>query len=232
MDEIFAELEAQTHRRFIKTHLALDGLLFFPQVKYIVVARDARDVFMSMWNHYSHYTDLQYENVNDTPGRVGPLFPRCPDDIHVFWRNWITRGWFGWESEGYPFWGNLHHTATWWDYRHLDNILFVHFADMLANLMGEIRRMADFLDISVTDEQLAMIGQKVTLAEMRDEAERTDSGLVLSFKGGAKTFYFKGINGRWKEVLSAEEEELYHRKAAEVLAHEGREWLENGRAAW
>ena len=54
LDEVLAELDAQTHRRFIKTHLALDGLPFFPQVKYIVVARDARDVAMSMWNHYSN----------------------------------------------------------------------------------------------------------------------------------------------------------------------------------
>jgi aryl sulfotransferase len=30
-------LEAQEHRRFIKTHLPLDGLPYFPQVKYIRV---------------------------------------------------------------------------------------------------------------------------------------------------------------------------------------------------
>ena len=46
-------LEAQQHRRFIKSHLPLDGLPFFPQVKYIVVGRDARDVAMSLWNHYA-----------------------------------------------------------------------------------------------------------------------------------------------------------------------------------
>src|SRR5678816_4148146 len=39
-DVVMDELEAQTHRRFIKTHLALDGLPFYPQVRYIVVGRD------------------------------------------------------------------------------------------------------------------------------------------------------------------------------------------------
>lgn len=229
--EVIAELEAQTHRRFIKTHLALDGLPWFPQVKYIVVARDARDVFMSLWNHYSHYTAEQYESLNDTPGRVGPPIPRCPDDIHIFWRNWITRGWFAWESEGYPFWGNLHHTESWWAYRHLENILFVHFNDLRANLMGEIRRMADFLNISVSDEALARIAQAVSLEQMRGEAERTDSGLVRSFEGGAATFYFKGINGRWKDVLSPAELELYERKVSETLPADARKWLEHGREA-
>lgn len=229
LGEVLGDLEAQPHRRFIKTHLALDGLRFFPQVKYIVVARDARDVFMSLWNHYSHYTADQYENLNDTPGRVGPLLPQCPSDLHKFWKNWMTRGWFAWESEGYPFWGNLHHTASWWAYRDLENILFVHFNDLRANLMGEIRRMADFLGISVPDEALARISQAVSLEQMRSEAERTDAGLVRSFEGGASTFFFKGINGRWRDVLSPGELALYERKVSQLLTADGREWLENGR---
>ncbi len=55
LDETLNRLEAQQHRRFIKTHLPLDGLPFLPQVKYIVVGRDARDTAMSMWNHYTEF---------------------------------------------------------------------------------------------------------------------------------------------------------------------------------
>lgn len=229
LHEVMTQLEAQTHRRFIKTHLALDGLPYFPQVKYIVVGRDARDVFMSLWNHYSNYTPEMYARLNNAPGRIGPPFPHAPDDVHEFYRNWITRGWFAWESEGYPYWGNLHHTATWWAYRHLDNTLFVHFADLLANLTDEIRRIADFLNSSVSTADVERIAQKVTLAEMRAEAERTDAGLVDSFKGGAKTFFFKGINGRWKEILSAEELALYQNAVKRVCTPEAARWLEEGR---
>lgn len=104
LEEILAKLDPQTNRRFIKSHLPLDGLPFYPHLKYIIVGRDARDVLMSLWNHYSHYTDAQYANLNETEGRVGPPMPPCPADIHEFARNWLTRGWFAWESEGYPFW--------------------------------------------------------------------------------------------------------------------------------
>ena len=38
------EVEAQTHRRFMKTHLPVDALVFSPQAKYIYIGRDARDV--------------------------------------------------------------------------------------------------------------------------------------------------------------------------------------------
>ena len=231
VDQVIAELEAQKHRRFIKSHLALDGLPYFRQVKYIVVGRDARDVFMSLWNHYSHYTPDQYANLNHTLGRVGAPMPECPADIHEFWQNWITRGWFAWESEGYPFWGNLHHTETWWQFRHLENILFVHFADLLSNLLGEISRIANFLDIAISDEELIHVAHGVSLAEMRKEAIFSDAGLVKSFVGGADTFFFKGVNGRWKDVLSADELELYYAKVNELLSRDAKQWLEKGRDA-
>jgi len=157
LEELLSELEGQRHRRCIKTHLALDGLPFYPQAKYIVVGRDPRDVFMSLWNHYTSHTPDYYRSINELPGRVGAPFPPAPADIHDFWRDWISQGWFGWEHEGYLYWGNMHHLQTWWDYRQLDNILLVHFADLLADAFQEIRRIADFLDIVASDEQIAAI---------------------------------------------------------------------------
>src|SRR5919202_563978 len=82
LDRVMAAVEAQAHRRVLKTHLPLDGLPFYPEVKYVVVGRDARDVFLSLWNHYSNYTEFAYEHWNHTPGRVGPPLPPCPSDIH------------------------------------------------------------------------------------------------------------------------------------------------------
>ncbi len=145
IESVVAQLEQQTHRRFVKTHLPLDGLRFDQHLKYVYVGRDARDVFMSFWNHYGSYTEEAYGRWNGTPGRVGPEIPHCPDDIHELWRSWITRGWFEWETEGYPFWSNLHHVQSWWNYRHLPNILFVHYADLLADFEAKARRVAEFL---------------------------------------------------------------------------------------
>jgi aryl sulfotransferase len=231
IDEVVERLEAQQHRRFIKTHLALDGLPFHPQVRYIVVGRDARDVFMSMWNHYGSFTETFYTALNNFPGRVGPPLPLPPQDIHAFWWDWISRGWFEWESEGYPFWGNLHHTKTWWQYRNLENILFVHFNDLLADLTGEIRRIASFLNIECSDQTISEVAQAVTFPEMQKNADKLLPGAENVWRGGPKTFIFKGTNGRWKDVLSAEELALYEEKVAEVLTADCGTWLEQGRAA-
>lgn len=230
VDEVIARLEAQQHRRFIKTHLPLDGLPFYPQVKYIVVGRDVRDVAMSMWNQHSGYTNEAFEGMKNAPGRIGDPLPPATD-IHDFWQNWISRGWFPWESEGYPYWGNMHHTKTWWAYRHLPNIHFVHYADLKTNLAGELRLLAEFLKIPLPEAVLPDIRQATSLEAMRNSAERLNPGMTDFWKEGAKTFFYKGTNGRWKELLSAEELELYEQKAAQVLTPDCRAWLEQGRSA-
>ncbi|MDQ3458155.1 MAG: sulfotransferase domain-containing protein [Deinococcota bacterium] len=225
IDEVIERLEAQQHRRFIKTHLALDSLPFCPQVKYVVVGRDARDVFMSLWNHHSNYQEGFLEWCNALPGRIGPPLPPA-QDLHSFWRDWMTKGWFDWESEGYPYWGNLHHSRTWWAHRSRDNILFVHFNDLLADLKGEIRRVAGFLKVVCSEERLEAITQEVGFVAMKANAQRLLPGADEAWKGGAQTFLFKGSNGRWRVVLSPDELELYEKKAAELLTPDCRAWLE------
>jgi aryl sulfotransferase len=231
LGDVLEQLKAQQHRRFIKTHLPLDGLPFYPQVKYIVVGRDARDVFMSFWNHLTTYADAAPEAA-DVPPRDGPPAPPAPQDIHEFWREWITRGWFDWESEGYPYWGNLHHTRTWWPYRTRDNILFVHYNDLLSDLGGEIRRIVQFLNIECSDYRLGEVAQAVTFSTMKQNAAQLLPGAETNWKGGARTFVFKGTNGRWKDVLTAKELALYTETVSRVLTPDCAAWLEQGRIAF
>ena len=44
-------------------------------------------------------------------------------------------------------------------------------------------------------------------------------------------FFYKGTNGRWREVLTAAELAMYEEKAAQVLTPACRAWLEQGRVA-
>src|SRR5262249_52329306 len=63
-----------------------------------------------------------------------PRFERFDGDVKKFWRGWIGRGYFEWESDGHPWWGNLHHTATYWPHRNCENVLLVHYNDLKADL--------------------------------------------------------------------------------------------------
>jgi aryl sulfotransferase len=137
--------------------------------------------------------------MNNVPGRVGDPLPPAPATFHEFWHDWITRGWFEWESEGYPYWSNMRHVQTWWNFRHLPNMLLVHYNDLLKDLPGEIRRIADFLEIKMPPDSLATIADLVTFSSMKKNADLILPEASNVWIGGAQTFIHKGTNGRWRE---------------------------------
>ena len=175
VEPMIESLDAQQHRRFVKSHLAADGLRYFPEAKYVVVGRDTRDVFMSLWNHYGAYTDLAYSLFND-PERPGAEFPRCPERAVDLWPRWIGEGWFEWEPDGWPFWSHHHHLSTWWQWRELPNVYFIHFGDLLADTEGEMRRLAFYCEIEVPEERWPAIVDAVQLDAMRKEAKSDGGG--------------------------------------------------------
>jgi aryl sulfotransferase len=229
LQPILDRLEAQRHRRFIKSHLAADGLRFFPQAKYIVVGRDTRDVFMSLFNHYSSYTDLMFERFND-PDRPGPAFPRCPATPRELWPRWVSEGWFEWETDGWPFWSHHHHLSTWWAVRDLPNVLLVHFGDLKADPETEMRRIAEFCAIDVSEDSWPALLATVGFDAMRNEARHFDDRMAMVWKGGADSFFYKGDSGRWRGVLNTDDLVLYETSAS-TLNPALRTWLEGGRHA-
>ncbi|MFT5693098.1 MAG: aryl sulfotransferase [Oceanicoccus sp.] len=229
-EELGPMLENVPGRRFIKSHLPLDGLPYYPQVKYVIVGRDCRDVFMSFFNHYSNYTDMAMGMMN-SPDIEGDQLPRCPENPRELWRDWISRGWFEWESEGYPFWANLGHTQSYWKFRHLPNFYFMHYNDMLNDLEGSIKNLAEFLGEKPSADHLAKIVENTTFKNVKANAAKMDGegdprGVV--FKGGTERFFFKGTNGRWRDVLTDDDLVLYEKAKKRSLSSDSAKWLEEG----
>ncbi|OZG71211.1 hypothetical protein BTA51_21410 [Hahella sp. CCB-MM4] len=228
LQDLIALLEAQPHRRIIKTHLPLDGLPYFPQVRYIVLGRDGRDVAVSLWNHYGNYSDELLALLNS---HEGVSFPPRPETFQEFWADWISKGWFDWEQDGYPFWSHFHFIQSWWEYRHLPNIIFVHFADLLADLTGEIQRIADHLGVSLSATRRSDIAEEVTFENMKNDAKKYAPLFEGEFKDGPEAFFHKGTNGRWKHILTDQEIAQYESAVTRTLSPECAAWLEHGKDA-
>jgi aryl sulfotransferase len=224
-------VESLEHRRFLKSHLALDALPYRESTKYIYVARDTRDVFMSTWNHVRAYTPFARELLNSGENAPAKPFLEPPEDIREFWRMWITRGNYPWESDGFPYWSHLHHARSYWDFRHLPNILFVHYNDLKADLGAEMRRIARFLEIEVPATKWPMLIDAATFASMKRDTAFLGSEMGMIFEGGADRFLYKGTNDRWRDVLTAEDVALYEAAAARTLTPELKRWLEHGAAS-
>lgn len=158
----------------------------------MVVGRDPRDVFMSLLNHWGNHTPEFYSVINSTPGRVGVPFPEFSGDVQATGRDWITKGWFDWEKEGYPYWGHMHHCANWWEFRALPNIKLVHYSDLLADLEGQMRDLAAYLAIEVEEERWPLVVDACTFATVKRAPEKVVGEMAsLAWKGGAQTFINK-----------------------------------------
>ncbi|MBX9638822.1 MAG: sulfotransferase domain-containing protein, partial [Mycobacteriaceae bacterium] len=77
LDEVVAVLEAQQHRRFIKTHTPLDGFVLDDRVTYICVGRDPRDAAVSMLHQTVNMDrDRVHELHEASAGGEVPAEPR------------------------------------------------------------------------------------------------------------------------------------------------------------
>ena len=217
-----AAVEAQTHRRLLKTHLPVDALVYSPKAKYVFVGRDGRDVVWSMYNHHANANQTWYAALNDTPGRVGPPIAPPPADIRQYWREWMDR-------DGHPFWPFWEDIRSWWQVRALPNLLLVHFSDLKRDLPGEARRLADFLGIPVAEARWGKILEHCSFDWMKKHATRSVPLGGAFWDGGAETFIHKGVNGRWAEVLTAAEVAEYEARAERELGQECARWLAVGR---
>jgi len=222
--DTLAKLEAQQHRRVIKTHLPLDALTFSPKAKYVYIGRDGRDVVWSLYNHHASANQLWYDLLNDTPGRVGPPIERPDPDIRRYFQTWLER-------DGYPFWAFWENIATWWAARDLPNVRLVHFNDLKRDLDGEMRKLAEFLECDVPADRWAAVVEHCTFDWMKAHAENVSPLGGAVFEGGAKSFIHKGVNGRWRDVLTADDIAAYERRALAELGPDCARWLAEGQAA-
>jgi aryl sulfotransferase len=214
-------VEAQSHRRFIKTHLPVDALVFSPKGKYIYIGRDGRDVVWSMYNHHATANEKWYAALNDTPGRVGPPIEQPPADVRQYYHDWLDRDGHPW----WPFWENV---RSWWAIRELPNVLLLHFANLKQDMPGEIRRVAAFLDIPIDENKWEAILKHCSFGYMKEHATKSVPLGGVFWDGGAQQFIHKGVNGRWRDLLSEEESAKYERLAAEQLEPACVRWVNTG----
>jgi aryl sulfotransferase len=215
IDVVLERLDAQTHRRQIKTHTPADAIPRWDDASYIVVGRDGRDAFMSFLNHMRNMQpllvgDLVTSAIDDGIAMDGS--PPPVDDEHEFFV-WYLAGGFQFE-----------HIASWWEHHDEPNVLFVHYDDLKADLDGEMRRVAAFLDIPVDESRWPDQVGACTFDGMKSRADEI-APFEEHFVGGADTFLYKGTNGRWRDVLTPEELVAYDAAVAKWLTPECATWL-------
>ncbi len=214
-------VEAQSHRRFLKTHLPVDALVFSEKAKYIYIGRDGRDVLWSMYNHHVNANEAWYKALNDTPGRVGPPIEPPASSIAQYFHDWL-------DNDGFPFWPFWENIRTWWAIRDLPNVLLVHFGNLKNDMPGQIRRIATYIETPIDENKWEIVLRHCSFEYMKANAAASVPLGGAFWDGGAETFIHKGINGRWKDVLTRKDILKYEQRAVDELEGDCVHWLATG----
>jgi len=217
-----AELEAQTHRRFVKTHLPVDALEYSPKAKYVYIARDGRDVLWSLYNHHSKMTPEFLGILNEMRPEGTDEFLAPTLEIRDYYLRWL-------EGDGEPYWSFWENIASWWAIRGLPNMLLLHYGALKDDMPGEIKRIAEFLEIDIEDATWEQILEHCSFDYMKKNAEHSVPLGGAPWEGGAKTFINKGTNGRWRDILTDEDIQRYEQLAIDRLGPECAQWLATGK---
>lgn len=228
VEEVLDDLERQPYRRLIKTHTPLDGVPYFEEASYVFCGRDPRDIYLSQVDHMAN---LSPETLAEEAARAGAseIFT-MPADPNEFFPRWLTVGEQPWMDDGFELGSVLYLSRSYWAFRHLANLHFLHYADLSTQLDQEMRRLSAFLEVPVDERLWPSLVDAASFRAMRARADDTAPGAHVKEWRSNADFFRKGRLGQWRTGLSAESLALYDRVAGERLDGGLRTWLEGGRA--
>ncbi|HSF86957.1 MAG TPA: sulfotransferase domain-containing protein [Acidimicrobiia bacterium] len=217
--DVIARLEAQQHRRIIKTHTPLDGIPLDDRVTYIVTGRNPLDMAVSLYHQGGNIDRARLAQLSgsELPATTGDRPPLG---------DWL-RSWIAWDDpphenlDSLP--GVMWHLSDAWDRRTAPNIVLVHYADLASDLSGAMARLADDLGVAVTADDIAALAPAAGIEAMRARAESTaPGGRVLK---SSAAFFRRGGSGAGSEVLTAAELDEYDRRVRKLAPAPLLMWL-------
>jgi hypothetical protein len=231
--EITGALAAQTHRRFIKTHAPLDGLPLRADVTYLVVGRDPRDAAISLEHHvanmdFAHFLELRAAAMgNEDLAELPP--PRVPseDPVERF-RTFVAD-----ETPGArtTLASVLHHLDTGWQRRREANVALFHYADLTADLAGELLRLARVLGIPCSPERARELAAEASLQRMRERGADIAPSASQGIWKDVRAFFRSGGSGEWRDRVSHADLAAYEARVGALVGPDLAAWAHGGRLA-
>jgi aryl sulfotransferase len=230
-DDVAAALQAQPHRRFIKTHTPLDGLPLDDRVTYVCIGRDPRDAGLSWCNHKA---DLDLDaffaarrkamGLEDIKELLSDEPSALPPETEIFWQ-WVDDATPATEvtaSLALLF----HHVRTFWPATSgAANIVLLHYDDLHTDLEGQMRYLARRLNIDVPEQRWPELVPAARFGEMRRWADDLVPNRSDMFWHDNARFFHRGTSGQWRTRLDEEDLHRYHQRVAELSEPELAGWL-------
>lgn len=211
---LFAHLNAQPGRRVLKTHTPLDGVVMDPRATYVVVVRDPLDMAVSLYHQGDNIDRQRVAELTGRPASSLPPRPPLPE--------WLV-GWTQREADPIESMDSLagvvHHAADAWTRCDDRLILVVRYEDLVVDLEGRMRWLADRLGIKLDPQVWSSLVDGASFASMRAAASERAPDQRGVLKDPA-AFFRRGTPGAGREVLRDRDVAAYERRVRELLTAE------------
>jgi hypothetical protein len=186
--------------RYMYTHLPYKFVPHSSQheVKYVVIARNPRDIAVSQFNFMKNMKDI---------------------DFHGTWDEFLSLFMRGTGLSGSYF----DRVLEWWEHQEDDNVLFLKYEDLKKDLTGQIGIIGNFLGYQLSHEEMGEIAEKCTFKTMKENRVGSIEGNKGLLREG-KSFYRKGIVGDWRNYFSDEQLEKFNQWCNSHLEDTGLEF--------
>lgn len=213
VEEVMGRLEAQDHRRQVKTHTPFDGIPVWPQLRYITVYRHPIDVHFSFRKHAENMS-LDFAEQH------------YPEDLSEGFRIFLE----GDHIEAVSLESILTHYRETLAREPRENLLRLHYADMTRDLSDAVTRIANHVGITHPAPLMAAITRAATFDSMKANAHRFTPSAGQDFWRSDSDFFHSAQSNKWEGKLTEADLAAYDERLAGALSPEDRHWLEWGSA--
>ncbi|MBT53456.1 MAG: hypothetical protein CMF72_08660 [Mameliella sp.] len=211
--EVMARLEAQEHRRQVKTHTPFDGVPYWPQMRYITVYRHPIDVHFSFRKHVAN---MSFDFATGL----------YPDDLSEGFRLFLE----GDHVDAVSLDSILTHYRETLVREPRENLLRLHYADMTRALPRTVARIADHVGIDQPQALLDAIADAATFDSMKANAHRFTPSAGQEFWRNDAEFFNTASSKKWEGRLTPDDLAAYDARMSAALSPKDRHWLEWGSA--
>ncbi|KAM4694232.1 sulfotransferase 6B1-like [Discoglossus pictus] len=185
---VFQKLNQVSSPRVLTTHLNCDNTprSFDKKAKKLVVLRNPKDAAVSLFHFYNN----------------NPLLPNY-SSWDSFFKDFIN---------GKVVWGSYFDFSVAWN-KHIDDedVFIITFENMKKDLEAAVKKISEFIGVSLTQEQVQQIADKGTFKSMKENSKETHGQF-------GQMMFRKGDVGDWKNYFSEAQSQEVDAQFEENLA--------------
>jgi aryl sulfotransferase len=122
----------------------------------------------------------------------------------------------------------LHHAETCWDRRHHPQVYLFHYSDLLRDLLGQFRRLAEALSIDATDGRIGQFAEAATFDRMKEQAGNLVPDARSQIFRSNQDFFARGHDGQWRELFDDQDLFRYQNRVAQLVPPDTAAWAHAG----